>query len=743
MIKENLPVLILKGIVLLPNNDIRIEFENDLNKNIINISELFHDNRILIVNEINNKTLPKAGLIAKLKNKIVLPNGKMRIIISGLHRAQVHEYLNHTDIMEAIIELENDNINNSEVIIKKIQKEFQKFVDIIPTMSNTLITKTNTNDLSKLIDIIAYNISLDNTRLFQYLNTLNINDRVKMLLEDLYKQEEIYEIENKIDIEVQKQLNKNQKEFILKEKIKQIKNELNENAEDELKMKIDSLDAKRNIKDKLLREYNKYISMSAFSPEAAIIKNYIEYLISLPWNKSSKDEKNLKKVKQILDENHFGMNKAKEKILEYLAIKQKTKSQNGTILCLIGPPGVGKSTIAYSIAKALKREFTKITLSSINDIAEIVGHRRTYVGSFPGKIISQIKKTKTNNPVFLIDEIDKISTNDLFNVLLDILDRNQNKYFVDNYIEEEFDLSKVLFILTANDIEKIPYYLKDRLDIIQFDSYTEFEKLEIAQSHIIPKLCQNNKIESLNIAKEDILYIIRNYTKESGIRDLERKLDEIIKKIVTSQLIDDVKYDIIDKKTITNILGKINYQNKINNSIGVVNGLAYTNYGGDIITIETTHYQGNGNLILTGSLGDTIKESANIALSYLKANYKEFHINYEELITSDIHINITNSLKKDGASAGIAILTSLISSFTNKKINSTIALTGELTLSGNIREIGGLKEKIIGALKNNIKEIIMPINNKNDLEEIEKEIKKNIKFTLIDNYIEIKNIFEV
>ena len=459
------------------------------------------------------------------------------------------------------------------------------------------------------------------------------------------------------------------------------------------------------------------------------------------------DNENLKQVKKSLDESHFGLKEVKDRIIEYLAVKKMSNNQNGSIICLVGPPGVGKTTLAMSIAKAINRNFVQISVGGLRDESEIIGHRRTYVGAGPGRIITSIKKAKSNNPLFLIDEVDKMNSDykgDPSSCLLNVLDKEQNKYFSDNYIEEDFDLSNVLFILTANYIENIPDPLKDRLEIINLQGYTEYEKLDIAIKHLIPKIIKKNGLNSdyVSIDNNTILKIIRNYTKEAGVRELERQLDKIVRKIVTQIVVKNIKINkiIITEQNLIKYLGKekYKYNEKKKEQIGVVNGLAYTPYGGDVLPIEVNYYKGKGNLILTGSLGDVMKESANIALSYLKANYRYYNINYK-LFENDIHIHVPEgAIKKDGPSAGIALTLAILSCLTKIKIPSNLAMTGEITLRGHILEIGGLKEKSLGALRSGINKIIIPYDN--DISDLPKEVKNNIKFIKVKNF---KDVYEV
>ena len=759
MKKYNLPVILLNGIILLPNNTLKLEFDSkNTDNNVIDMSLLFHNNNILVVSEYN--TNKEIGVLAKIKNNLELPNGNTRIEIVGIKRVKVIEFLNLSktnEPLESIVsEFSVSKIENEELIISKIKKELKEYIKLIPYVSNSILDVIEKEkDLGKFIDIITPNIITDRKRVMEYLKTVEPLKRAEMLLRDIYLEKEKFQIERSLDLKVKKELDDNQKEFILKEKLKFIKEELGEYSSkdvevEDLRQKIEKLDCPKKIKDRLKYELDRYEKNSSLSPETNVIRDYIDWLLNLPWNNFTTDNKDLKKVKEILDNSHYGLKEVKERIIEYLAVRQMNSNSNGPVICLVGPPGVGKTSLAVSISKAINRNFVKISVGGIRDEAEIIGHRKTYIGASPGRIITSLKKAKTNNPLMLIDEIDKMNKDyhgDPTSTLLNILDKEQNKYFSDNYIEEEFDLSNVLFILTANYIEDIPEALKDRLEIVNISGYTELEKIDIAYKYLIPKILKNNGLKEnfININQDTILKIIRNYTKEAGVRELERQLDKIIRKIVTQIVLNNIKVNKIniDSKCILKYLGneKYKYNKKSKSQVGVVNGLAYTIYGGDILPIEVNYFKGKGNLVLTGNLGNVMKESATIALNYVKANYKKYGINYDILTNNDIHIHVPEgAIKKDGPSAGIALTLAIISALTNKKISSDIALTGEITLRGHVLAIGGLKEKVIGALRAGIKTIIIPKDNLDQLNDIPKEVTENIKFIIVK---EFKEIYEV
>ncbi len=760
MIKTNLPVILLRGLILLPNNEIRLEFDNDLSKNIIDVSELFHDNMLLVVSSLNpleeipeEKDLPKMGVVAKITNKIELPNGKTRVIIKGINRAYVNEYLNlkrSNEVLESIVtNIEDKEIDSKmeKIMINKIKRELEVYIKKVSYISNSILSIIpNISSLSKLTDIIVPNILIDNKRLLDYLNETDSMVRGEMILEDIYSEKESYEIEKEIDLKVKKNMDDTQKDYWLREKLKVIKEELGEvsSKDDEIekiKNKISKLNNNK-IVDKLNNELKRYESLNQTSPEVGVIKNYIDWLLDLPWNNYTEDNNNLEEVLEVLNKNHFGLERVKNRIIEYLAVKINSHNVESPIICLVGPPGVGKTSLARSIAQSINRKFVKISVGGVDDEAEIKGHRRTYLGAMPGKIIQGMKKCGVNNPVFLIDEIDKMSNNikgDPASALLEVLDPEQNKYFVDNFIEEEYDLSNVMFLATANSLDTIPEPLKDRLEIIELSSYTEYEKLDIAKKYLIPHLYKTHNVSNILFTDDSILKIIRYYTKEAGVRNLERKLEEVVRKVIT----DRIKNNTNNSVTISDVssyLGKemYNYGKVEESEVGVVNGLAYTIYGGDIIKIEVNYYKGNGNLVLTGSLGDVIKESAQIAFSYIKANANAFGIDNEKFIKNDVHVHIpSGATPKDGPSAGIALTTAIISSLSNRKVDSKIAFTGEITLRGNILPIGGLKEKSIGALRSGVKIIYIPEDNLKDLDDIPIEVKKEIEYISFKNYMDL------
>ncbi len=765
MIKTKLPVIVLRNLVLLPHGEIKLEISNADDKNIIDNSIKYHDNYVILVSakglineNIELTELPNVGIIGKITSNFELPNNHIRINIEGINRANIFNYIdNKNSNLEAVIgpiSIDEIDKDEEEANLRLLKREFAGYISISPNISNNIIIKLNEEtNLDKLTDKIANMIPFNFENKNKYIYEFNSVKRSDMLIKQIAEEKNISYIERKIEEKVKRELDKSQQEFILKEKIKAIKEELGEtdNKDEEisdLKNKIENLNAPSNIKEKLLKEVNKYEMMSLVSPELSIVKNYIDTVLSLPFGIYTKDLKNIQKIEEELDKTHYGLKDVKNRILEYIAVKELTNDIKSPIICLVGPPGVGKTSLAYSISQALHRNFVKISVGGVNDEAEIIGHRRTYIGSKPGRIIEGLIKAKSSNPVFLIDEIDKMTKDikgDPSSCLLEVLDPEQNSTFYDNYIEEAFDLSKVMFILTANSLLDIPYALRDRLEIINLTSYTTFEKLDIVKNYMFSKLLKEHGLTKNNLIIDDetINFIIKHYTKEAGVRELERVLSSLMRKIAKEIITGSKrKKFVLNEEDVIRLLGNIKYVDigtTINNP-GVVNGLAYTDLGGSILPIEVSHYKGKGNVNMTGSLGNVMKESAQISIGYIKNNYKEFGVDIKKLNDDDIHINALHAgIPKDGPSAGITLVTAILSSFLNKKIDNKIGMTGEITLNGNILGIGGLREKSIAAYNSGIKKIFIPKENESDISEIPKEVLDSLEIVFVSNYSEIFN----
>lgn len=749
---RNLAVILLKSLVIFPNQEIKIELNNDLSKKTINEAILNNNAKILVIapldsleEELGVDDLPKVGVIANIKNKIVLENKAVRITLRGIKRVAVAKYFNkksseilYSEVLN--IDLPEFNKLEEKAVRRKLINILKEYIDSSKDISNSILTTIEqVYDLDKFTDIITSFLPFDVDKKLAYMQNINPLNRAKDLITDLLEELKCLQVEEELNESTSKILESSQKEFILKEKLKAIKKELGEDSlKDEEVQRFKNALAKLNIavktKEKLNNEIEKFLLMNEMSPEISVLRNYLDWTIFLPWQKMTKDETNLDLVIAKLDATHYGLAEIKERIVEYLAMKKLNPQIKSPIICLVGPPGVGKTSIAISIAEALKRKFYKINVGGLNDSTELIGSRRTYLAANPGKIIQGIKKCNSKNPVILIDEVDKMIRDykgDPSSTLLEILDPVQNKYFTDNYIEEPFDLSKVLFILTANNKYDIPPVLLDRMELFELNSYTYYEKTMIAQNYLLPNIFKEYGLKENQIKfKEEILeYIINNYTSEGGVRELHRVLSSLIRKLT----INNIKT--INQEKIVKFLGNPKYESEdypLNNLSGVVNTLAVTSSGGIVTQLEVTKYKGTGKVIITGLVEKIMTESIEVALSYVKHNYNHLFNN------NDLHFHFLNScLKKDGPSAGVSITTALLSLIEKKKIPKDLAFTGEISLNGAILRIGNLKEKIIGAYNKNIKKIYIPQSNEPDLKEVPAKVLANIEVKFVTKYDEI------
>ena len=600
---------------------------------------------------------------------------------------------------------------------------------------------------SALADTIAQYINVELQTKQKILAECDINKRLLLVLGSMEEEKVINELEEKINLKVKESIDENQKEYYLREKLRAIKEELGDapNREDDtdyIREEIKSKPYPQYIKDKVEEELRRYDMMPAASSEANVVRTYIDWIMKTPWYQETEDVQDINEVERILEEDHFGLEKPKERIVEHLAVKQMTQSLNAPIICLVGPPGVGKTSISKSIARALGRKFVKASLGGVKDEAEVRGHRRTYLGSMPGRIIQGMKKAGVINPVFLLDEIDKMSSDykgDPTSAMLEVLDPEQNQFFSDNYLEEPYDLSKVLFIATANDLSSIPAPLRDRLEIIEISSYTEQEKLQIAKRHLLKKELELHGLreDQLIIPDETMMFIIRHYTREAGVRQLERLIAQVCRKSVLKILKDPTLAITLQKDALEDYLGKAPFEHtkKLEKpQVGVVTGMAYTQYGGDILPIEVNHFNGSGKFIITGQLGDVMKESASIALDYMKANREKYGLEDIAFDKEDIHIHVPEgAVKKDGPSAGVTLTTAILSAFSNRPVRDDVAMTGEITLRGQVLPIGGLKEKSISAHRSGIRTIIIPKDNAKDIDDIPESVQKDLDIVLADH----------
>ena len=764
MVETNLPILYLREVVLLPYNEIRLEFTNDNDKEVLSLAEKKYDGHVLLVNlldpleeEPDINELPSICVLSKIKSSLALPNGITRVVLTGVSRVSVSRYVNLNGHLTAFVSVSCEyDYNEMEALALRIilYRKLDEYIDVSPYMSNTVLGRINdVKNIDKLADIIVSELPLEYNDLVKYVSITNPIFRVRTIIEEISKETQTLLLENQIEDSLKIRMEEEQKEYILKEKIRLIKEELGEvdlKEEDinKIRSKMNSLSLPDNIVKRLNEEIERYSLTSSASPEVTTIRTYIDWLLALPWNKESKDNTDIKKIIEVLDATHFGLDSVKKRIVEYIAVKKKTNTSSSPILCLVGPPGVGKTSLASSIAKALNKDFVKVSLGGINDEAEILGHRRTYIGASPGKIIQQMKKSKSSNPLFLIDEVDKLTKDykgDPASALLEILDKEQNSRFCDNYIEEEFDLSKVLFILTANNISAIPSPLLDRLEIIELSSYTIYEKINIAKFYLIPNLLNDYKVKNIKFTDSAIEKIITSYTKEAGARDLYRQIDAIIRKVIIAK--DKNTKVIVDTFDIEAYLGPYKYNNSFNdenNKTGIVNGLAYTPYGGTILKVTCTLYPGHGNITLTGALGEVIKESVYIALSYIKANSAKFKIDYKIFEEVDFHFHLEEGgIPKDGPSAGITIVTAILSLLKNKIVSNKVSMTGEITLRGRVLPVGGLKEKLISAVTNGIETVYLPLDSSPSLSTLPSEVKDKLNIILVEDYEDIyKSLFK-
>jgi ATP-dependent Lon protease len=746
----NIPVILLKNLVILPNQEIKLELKNVISGKAINESSSNFKGEILVIaptdvleEEPTAQDLPKVGVIARIKNKLD-NDGVIEVKLRGLRRVAVSKYFQevNSDILYSevmYIDLPSLVPEEENAILKKLVSVLKEYINVSKTVSNDILTFVSSNkDLNKITDAITSFLPFNITKKLEYMEEINPIKRAKSLIKDMYEEIKVAEIDNELEEKVDESFQNDQREYILKEKMKVLKQELGEDSwknEEVLEYKkaLEKLKIDKKIKEHISHEIDKYEIMNEASPEVSVMHNYLDWIINLPWNKSKKETANFDAVYKELDKSHFGMDEIKTRISEYIAIKNLNRNITSPIICLVGPPGVGKTTIAMSIAKALNRDFYKISVGGLNDSTELIGTRRTYLASAPGKIIQGLYKCGSNNPVILIDEVDKMVKDykgDPAATLLEILDPNQNKIFTDNYIEEPFDLSNILFILTANNDENIPTAILDRVEVINLSSYTVFEKKDIAKNYMLPKILLDNMVydSKIKFSDELLCFIINNYTSEAGVRDLERVLSSLARKIT----INNVK--VLNEERVVRLLGSPKYKNREEeiNEIGTINTLAVSGFGGSLSKLEVLTCKGSDKLTITGNTGNILKESIEVVLSMLKSKYKyNFH-------NEDLHIHFLDaSSKKDGPSAGLAIAVGLCSVKEGEKVPSNYAFTGEVSLNGNILKIGGLKEKLVAAYNKNIKVVFMPKSNSEDLKDVPKEITDNMEIIPVSSFNEV------
>lgn len=761
---KQLPLVCTRGVVVFPEQEVIIDVGRSKSVHAVEDSQNDYDAKIVLVaqKELNVENpkvtdLYEFGTLCTIKH-IRRMDGYLRVKFKGVQRAAITNVIDSAVGMSAEIEIKEDIAQESleEIaLVRKIAKQFENMdsthINIPKDMVNNLAKGASAAQMTNMIGQL-FPFTLERKQ--ELLETLEINERLLIILQELESEKELSLLENRINEKVKTRIEEGQKEYYLREKLRVIKEELGDVPDadrdaDAIRKRIDENPYPENIKEKLREELARYEMLPAASGESGVIKTYIDWMLALPWWEESKDNDDLSAAEQVLNEDHYGLEKIKERILEYLAVKQMTNSLKAPILCLVGPPGVGKTSLSRSIARALNREFVKISLGGVKDESEIRGHRRTYLGSLPGRFIQGMKKAGTMNPVFLIDEIDKMASDykgDPASAMLEVLDPEQNALFSDHYLEEPYDLSKVLFIATANYLDDIPTALRDRLEIIQLSSYTELEKLHIAKDHLIPKQLKENglKTSQFKLDEDVLLYLIRYYTREAGVRSLERTIATLARKSVLAILKDHKRSVKITKKLVLEWLGHEKYdygKREAKNQVGTVTGLAYTAFGGDVLQVEVTHFDGKGKLVITGQLGDVMKESATIAYDYVRANARKYKIKPELFEKNDIHIHVPEgAVPKDGPSAGVTLTTALVSSLSNVKVKADVAMTGEVTLRGNVLPIGGLKEKSMAAHRSGIKTVVIPKANVKDIDDIPQTVKDAIEFVPVEKISQVLDV---
>ena len=759
---KSIPLIPLRGLTIFPDMVIHFDAGREKSINAIEKAMLNSEDIFLAAQKDEEKENPKQddissiGTVCRIKQLIKLPGNTLRVLVEGIKKGTIKEFLDNEDYFEVIIEEIEEKYSNDDVEIeahfKMLKKSFINFVKLIGNESNEMpIAIENEENIGEFINMVSGYLPIDYRKKQDLLETLDINKRIEKLLVIIENETKVVKVQRKLAAKIKKSADDSQKEFYLREQLKFIQEELGEDFDEskelnELKEKINSSKMPKIAKEKCLEELRKLKNVSMATSEGNSIRTYLEWVLDIPWGRYTRESLDIEKVEKVLDEEHYGLKDVKERILEYLSVKKISGSSKGPILCLVGPPGVGKTSIASSIAKAINRKYVRMSLGGMSDEAEIRGHRRTYVAAIPGRIIYALKEAKSMNPLMLLDEIDKLSSNYKGNpadALLEVLDSEQNKTFRDNFIELPTDLSKVLFITTANSLETIPRPLLDRMEVVEVSGYTYEEKFHIAKEHLIKKIFNQYSlpINKVNITDEAIKLIIDGYTRESGVRELERKLSSLIRKSMAYILKNKKEEILIDEAMVEELMGKREFtfdKSQNEDKVGVVTGMAWTAYGGDTLPVEAVTMEGNGKLQLTGQLGEVMQESAKTAYSYVRANAKKFGIDEDFYKNKDIHIHAPEgAVPKDGPSAGVTMVTALVSALTGKKVRGNVAMTGEVTLTGQVLPIGGLKEKSLAAYRYGIDTIIIPKENEKDIEDIPDSIKNNIKIILAKQVDEV------
>lgn len=760
---KHLPAIALRGTTILP--DMIIHFDVSREKSIKAIEKaMVQDQKVFLitqkdpeVEEPAQEDLYKIGTIAEIKQLVKTRKNIVQVLVEGKERAELlglEENPRYLEAETAVFEeesVEDMDANLKEAMLRGIKELFVRYCNENTKISKDLAGQIlEIEDIRKVIDQIAVNLPMKYEDKQKVLEAVSIEERYEVLGMILSNEIEIMQIRIDINNKVKQRVDKNQRDYILREQLKVIREELGEtdtvSEADQFRTQVEKLDAPKEVKDKLYKEINRFKNAAGVQAEAGVIRTYIETLLSLPWDKSSKDNKNLKKANKILEEDHYGLEKVKERIMEFLAVRTLTKKGESPILCLAGPPGTGKTSIAKSVARALDKEYVRMSLGGVRDEAEIRGHRRTYIGAMPGRIANGLIQAGVKNPLMLLDEIDKVSSDykgDISSALLEVLDSEQNNKFRDHYVELPLDLSEVLFIATANDLQTIPRPLLDRMEIIEISSYTENEKEHIAKEHLIPKQMKAHGLKKgqLSIEDEALKEIISGYTKEAGVRSLERKIGEICRKTARKILEDKEKTVHVEKDNLEKFLGRARYTYQMKNKtdeVGIVRGLAWTSVGGDTLQIEVNLMPGKGEFLLTGQLGDVMKESAQAGISYIRSVADRYEIEAEFFQKHDLHIHIPEgAVPKDGPSAGITMATAMLSAITQTPVRANVAMTGEITLRGRVLPIGGLKEKLLAAKSAGIQKVLIPLENQADVEEMDAEITDGLEIVPVSTMKEV------
>jgi len=752
-----LPLIPLRGMSIFPY--MVLHFDVGREQSIKALEEaMIHDQMIFLVSQKEAEiSMPSTddfyhvGTIAKIKQMLKLPGDTIRVLVEGISRGEILEFMQEDPyfVVEVEESIDDEAVTpQGKALMKSVLDTFEDYVDKNNKISpEILVTLAEIEDPGRLADTVSANVPLSPKENQEVLSAFDPDERLEILYKLLLEHIQVLEIENTINTRVKDQVNKVQKDYYLREQLKAIQKELGEDEGvveevEEYKQKMEKLQLSEETKEKVLREIDRLLKLSPGSQETGVIRNYVDWVLNLPWQKETKDKLDITKSAEILDEDHYGLEKVKERILEYLAIRQLSQTIKGPILCLVGPPGVGKTSIAKSIARSLNRNFVRMSLGGIRDEAEIRGHRRTYVGAIPGRIITSMRQAKSKNPVFLFDEIDKIANDfrgDPASALLEVLDPEQNKDFTDHYLDVPFDLSNVMFVTTANTTHSIPRPLLDRMEVIRIAGYTEEEKVNIGEKYLIPKQIKEHGLKKSNLRFEEkgLRDLINYYTREAGVRNLERQIANVCRKVAKRIVEDKIKSVKLTSKNIEKYLGKPLYRYELINQrdeVGIVRGLAWTSVGGVTLSVEVTLMKGTGKLVLTGQLGDVMKESAQAGISYIRSVAEKFNIDPEFHSKKDIHIHIPEgATPKDGPSAGLAMATAVISALTDIAVYKNVAMTGEITLRGRALPIGGVKEKVLAAKRAGIDKVLLPIDNKRDLEDIPKNVRDSLEFVFVED----------